>query len=230
MAVDSTVRAALARRSADGTPHPFSVTFRDLRKKLFRRPRRNLIVFVVDASESMGQGTFVRMRAAKGAALAVLARARLGRHRLAMVAFWDEAAEVILQPTASLSLARERLKALPTGGATPFADGLMKAWKLVKTERHKDPDITPLLVIISDGDANVPCDPRQGVTRVREELLSIAEGIGRDRIHSIAIDTKPTWDKPHDMRAIARSLGARYHHIDGLKAANVVDAITGFRP
>lgn len=200
---------------------------RDLRKKQFKRPRNRLIVFVVDASESMGQGTVVRMKAAKGAALAILAKARLARNRIAMVAFWDESAEVVLPPTASLSLAQTRLKALTAGGATPFADGLLKAWQVVKSERRKDPELTPLLVVISDGDANVPAEPGRKYQNVRAEIDTIARAIAKDRIHSIAIDTRPAWEKSDDMRKIARSLNAAYHHIDGLKAGNVVDCITG---
>ena len=226
VAVDSTLRAALLHQ--EGAFSGFSVTPSDLRKKVFRRPCRHLTVFVVDASESMGRGTFIRMKAAKGAALAILAKSRLGRHRIAMVGFWDEFAEVILQPTSSLTLARERLKTLPTGGATPFADGLVKAWKIVKTERIKDPEIQPLLVIISDGEANVPYGGRRYMTKVREELLAIADRIGRDRIHSIAIDTRPAWAGPGDMQRVADALGGTYHLIDGVQAGNVVDAISTF--
>lgn len=42
------------------------------------------------------------------------------------------------------------------GGATPFADGLLKAWQLIRAARAKSPGLRPVLVIISDGQANVP--------------------------------------------------------------------------
>ncbi len=225
MAVDATLRAAMIRQTLNPQSASHTVTRADLRKKRFTRRRRTLIVFVVDASDSMGKGTLTRMRAAKGAALAILAKAQQKRNLLAMVSFWDESAEIVMQPTRSLTLARERLRSMPTGGATPFADGLMKAWKIVRSERLKDPEITPLLVVISDGEANVPYDTVKNTTRVMEELCGIARKIGQERIHSIAIDTKPTWDKPHDMQVIAEALGAAYHQIDGLRAVNVVDLI-----
>jgi Mg-chelatase subunit ChlD len=222
VAVDSTIRAALLRRGLNKTADAFSITPQDLRKKIFKRPRKNLIIFVVDASDSMGQGTFARMKAAKGAALAILAKARLGRHRIAMVAFRDKFAEVVLQPTASLSLAQKSLKTLATGGATPFAHGLMRAWKMVKTERVKDPEIKPLFVVISDGEANVPYESRKKTTEVMAELFFIAEKIGRDRIASLVIDTKPPWEKTADMEKLSESLGGTYHHLYSLKAKNVV--------
>ena len=170
VAIDATVRAAMVRQ--DHCPAAGSPLIRpgDLRKKRYQRPGKNLIVFVVDASDSMGQGTYARMKAAKGAALAMLAQACLNRHRVAMVAFRDKSAQVVLHPTASLSLARKRLNALPAGGATPFAHGLIKAWRMIQTERLKDPSVQPLMVVISDGDANVAYDDRSMALGVMAEL------------------------------------------------------------
>jgi magnesium chelatase subunit D len=222
------LRAALIRQCLDGKPDTISIKPVDLRKKLFKRPGKTLIVFVVDASDSMGQGTFARIKAAKGAALAILTKAHLERHRVAMVAFRDESADVILQPTASLVLAQKNLKELPTGGATPFAHGLMKAMRIVNTERLKDPEIRPLLVIISDGEANVPYEPNLSPTKVMDELFVICRKIGQDNIYSIAIDTKPIMKKTDDMRMIAESLGGTYHHVHHLRARNVVEFISKF--
>ncbi len=226
VAIDATLRAALIRQVGNGDQDSFCVHPHDLRKKLFKRPRHTLIVIVVDASDSMGQGTFARMKAAKGAALAILSKARLKRHRVAMVAFWDKTAEIVLQPTASLALAQQHLKALPTGGATPFADGLMKAWQVVKTERHKDPDVKPVLVVISDGEANVPYDGHQKSMTVMEELLLICQSMAQDNIHAIAIDTKPLMESADDMQMIAKALNATYHHITHLRAKNLVQFLS----
>ncbi len=222
IAVDATLRAALIRPDRRRDAPVFGIAPSDLRKKLFKRPCRSLIVFVVDASDSMGQGTMARMTAAKGAVLAFLAKAHRQRHRIAMVAFMKKSAEVVLHPTTSLEMARNRLQSLPTGGATPFADGLMKAWRLVKNERLKDPHIRPLLVVISDGEANVPYDAGNNLTRVMPELEQIARRIAQDHIHAVVIDTKPQKERSGDMDRIARALGGSCHHIDRLKANNVV--------
>ncbi len=228
VAVDSTLRAALIRKGLCKTSEAFTVSSCDLHKKLFKRPVKKLIVFVVDSSDSMGQGAFARMQAAKGAVLAILSKAHLGRHRVALVAFRDESAELVLQPTSSISLARSRLKALPTGGATPLADGLIKAWWIVKTERIKDPQIKPLLVILSDGEANVPHDPGLKYREVEEELLRTAQRIGKERIHSIVIDTKRSWEKPGEMLRVAQALEGVYHHINRIKARDVIEFVTAF--
>lgn len=228
VAVDSTLRAALLRHSRAEDTNAFSVSPCDLHKKRFKRPGRNLIVFVVDASDSMGEGTFARMKAAKGAALAILSKARLGRHRIAVVAFRGESADVLLQPTASIALARQRLKSLPTGGATPLAAGLIKAWKLVKAERLKDPHINPLLVVISDGEANVSYVPDRKLRDVADEVALIAQRIAKDGIDAIVIDTKPFWEKSGGMLRLARSLGGAYHHLTRIHARHVVEFISRF--
>lgn len=227
VAIDATLRAAILRQAQTGQKplDSFSVMLSDLRKKVFKRPRKTLIIVVVDASDSMGQGTYARMKAAKGAVLALLAKARQKRDRLGLIAFRDESAEVVLRPTSSLTMAQEYLKSLPTGGATPFAGGLMKAWQLIKTERLKDPEIKPLLVVISDGEANVPFDSNRSLLEVMDELLVIAGRISKDTIRSIAIDTKPRFEKSNDMLLIAKALGADYHHINYLRAGKVVEVI-----
>ncbi len=228
VAVDATLRAALIRPdppAGAGSPGLMAITAGDLRKKLFKRPRKNLIIFVVDASDSMGQGAYARMKAAKGAVLAILAKAHLGRHRVGMVSFRDKSAQVVLQPTASISRARKYLNTMSTGGATPFADGLMKAWQVIKAQRLKDPGIQPLMVVISDGEANVACDRRRNSLPVMDELLQVAQGIGRDQVASIIIDTGPLSAGGDGMKRIARALGGVYHHINGLKARHVVDSL-----
>ena len=229
IAADATIRAALLRNSSDTQEERFSVKKADIRKKIFKRPRKTLIVFVVDSSDSMGDdGTYARIKAAKGAVLAILGKAYQKRHCVGMVSFRDESAEVILQPTSSLSLAQDRLKTLPTGGSTPFADGLMKAWQLIKTERLKDRDTRPLLVILSDGETNVPYDSSCNLGEEMQELLLISGRIGRDNISALVIDTRPLRKPSTAMRDIADALGGNYHHINTLKASGVLRAIVDF--
>ncbi len=228
LAPDATLRAALIRQGNSVMNQSFSVVESDLRKKVYKRPQKTLIIFVVDSSDSMGDGTYARIKSAKGAVLAILAKAYQKRHRVGLVAFRDECAEVVLQPTSSLALARQHLRTLPTGGATPFSDGLMKAWRMVKTERLKDPGIKPLLVILSDGEANVPYDPNRRLTEVMDELFLIAGRINSDKISSIAIDTRPLHKPKETMQRLSQTLGGKYHHISHLKTDGMVRVVADF--
>ncbi len=229
LAAGATLRAALLREADKSGGAGFAVQQGDLRKKVYLRPRKTLVIFVVDSSDSMGDDTtYARIRAVKGAVLAILGKAYQKRHRVGMVVFREESAAVVLQPTTSLALAQRQLRTLPTGGATPFADGLMKAWQLVRNERLKDPESRPLLVILSDGEANVPYDRLRRGSEVQEELLAIASRIGRDDIASLVIDTRPLSSPEPQMRHLAEALGGSYQHISRLKAGGMVRAVVGY--
>ncbi|MFC1706048.1 VWA domain-containing protein [Planctomycetota bacterium] len=217
LAVDATLRAVARRRS-----RPWSISVDDLRKKVRFQLRRSLVVFLVDASESMG--TRDRMTAARGAALALLATAYRNRDRVAVVAFCRCEAQVLLRPTSSIALARERLQALPTGGATPFADGLLKAWQLIRTERAKDRAVEPLLAILSDGEANVPLQPGRSVTR---ELHYLARSMRAEGIRAVIVDAKDGPQRERFMVSLAEVLGADYHHVDRPRASLLVGVLPG---
>ncbi len=224
VALDATLRRSAMRHVREGSlPEEGRALEReDLCKKKYSRPGENLIVFVVDSSDSMGSGAEVRMKAAKGAALALLRKAYQNRSTVAMVAFGGEEARVALPPTTSVDCARRFLEHLPTGGATPFADGLMKAWQLVRSERLKNPRVRPVLVIISDGEANVPIS--EGVAPL-EELGRLAEKIGRDGISAVFIDAASEPAKCVPMRQIAVRMQASYVTLRSLTASRVIRAV-----
>jgi len=228
IALDATLRASLLRSNSRPGTGLLSVKKEDLRKKVYERPQKTVIVFVVDSSDSMGDGTYARIKAAKGTVLAILNKAYQKRHRVGMVVFREERAEVVLPPTSSLSRARQCLAVLPTGGATPFADGLMKAWRMVKTERLKDPGIRPLLVILSDGEANVPYDKKRRLTEVMDELYIIAGGLSRDLVSTIAVDTRPLHLPNDAMRRLSEKLGGKYYHISQLKTDGIARMVSAF--
>ena len=109
----------------------------DCRWRSRRQKRRKLVVFVVDASGSMAAAA--RMRTAKSAALALLEKAYRQRSTVALVAFRNRTAEILLQPTRSAFLAFQQLRQLPAGGATPLAEGLRVAGNLVRQTLDRTP-------------------------------------------------------------------------------------------
>lgn len=192
-----------------------------LRRKLFKHRQQTLIVFLIDTSESMGEGALERMKAAKGAVLALLTAAYQNRDQVALVTFRGARAEVLLRPTSSVLLAQQQLRKLPLGGATPFADGLWQAWQLVSSERRKQPNLQPLLVIVSDGEANVPLVPG---TEIFAELFGIARQIRKDRIRSLVIDSRAGLGHSR-LQQLAGELGGSYRQISDLHAGRLLDAL-----
>ena len=226
IAAEATLRRAAQRRST-GEPGESGTTLvepRDFCRKEYERSADCLIVFAVDASDSMGSGAEARMRAAKGAVLAILRKAHQNRRRVALVAFSGERARVLLPPTKSVAFAQECLVALPSGGATPFADGLRQAWQLIRTDRARNPGAAALLVVISDGEANVPIV--EG-TEPRAELLSVAAGMRDDRLCAVFIEAR-SWPHPDSvMPSVAQAMGAAYHTTRNLGSRSILSAVRG---
>jgi magnesium chelatase subunit D len=224
IAVEATLRRAAQRRSRrepgeSGMP---AITPQDFCRKEYEQSADCLIVFAVDASDSMGTGAEARMRAAKGAVLAILRKAHQSRRRVAFVAFSGERARVLLPPTRSIAFAQECLVSLPSGGATPFADGLRQAWHLIRTARAKDPAAEALLVVISDGEANVPLI--EG-TEPKEELLSLAAGMRREGLSAVFIEAR-AWPHPESvMPSVAQAMGAAYHTTRSLGSQPILAAV-----
>ena len=239
LALPATLKRAVLRQTFQ-TPQPASdsecklrasapipnILPEDLCKKLRVRPCDNLIVLTVDTSDSMGDGAEVRMRAAKGAALAILRKAYQNRSRVALVAFGGEMARTVLPPTRSIGHAQKRLQSLTAGGATPFASGLFEAWQIIRHERLKNPQIRPVLLIVSDGEANVPMTAGMPPWR---ELMQLAETICKDNIAAALIDVVNEHRKSNEMRHLANLLKASYIRVADLKPHDILDAVNRIR-
>ena len=155
IAIDATIRAASLHSNKDKPKDGMAIEIRDedLREKVRRLKISTLIILVVDASGSMA--ALKRMEAAKGAALALLKDAYIRRDKVAFIAFRGENSELLMPPTNNIDLAEEMLSKLPTGGRTPLSHALLSALSLVKSEKMKNTTLKPLIILISDGKANV---------------------------------------------------------------------------
>ncbi|MPY97894.1 MAG: putative cobaltochelatase [Actinophytocola sp.] len=143
-----------ARGALGGRPR---IQARDLRYALREGREGNLVLFCVDASGSMGARE--RMREVKSAVLSLLLDAYQRRDKVGLVTFRRGEAELALPPTSSVEAAAKRLEALPTGGRTPLAEGLLKSTDALRVEALRDPKRRPLLVVVTDGRATHGPDP-----------------------------------------------------------------------
>lgn len=216
----ATLVAGLLRHGAGFSLN--QLRLQDLRQKVFRKKDKSLFVFVVDASDSMGEGTVARMKAAKGAILGWLTAAYQQRDQVALIAFRGHRANLLLPPTTSILLARQRLRQLAVGGATPLADGLAKAGQLVRIARQKQPGIVPLVIVVSDGDANVPLSPGVDVT---SELLTLAHLLRGEQLRTMIVDTHAGARGSALLRRLAGALEGRYRHVRELTGRQLLDLI-----
>ncbi|MDP3028805.1 MAG: putative cobaltochelatase [Deltaproteobacteria bacterium] len=221
-ALDATIRAAAPyQRERERKDVAIAIEESDIRGR--RREKRigNFIVFVVDASGSMGAGK--RMIATKGAILSLLIDAYQKRDRVAMVAFKGDRAEVLLPPTNSIELTYRLLEELPTGGKTPLSHGITLGYEVIESYLHKDSNIYPLFILISDGKANVSLYGGKPVA----ECMEIANVIRDDsRIRSVVIDVEKAGMISFGLACqLSIQMGARYFKIEDLKANDLLEAI-----
>jgi magnesium chelatase subunit D len=176
----------------------------DLRQKVRDRKIGNLIVFVVDASASMDAEQ--RMHATKGAVLSLLRDAYIRRDKVALVVFSGREARVVLRPTNSVETAERRLSRLTVGGTTPLTHGLVEGLKLVHSEKLKNPDVYPLLVLISDGRGNISVAGEEPLL----EAQKVAEQVRGEGIQSLVIDSARDYSKSLPARRLAQISGSAY--------------------
>jgi magnesium chelatase subunit D len=194
IAFDATLRAAapfqLRRQSSGDNGMAFAIRRSDLQRKVRVRRAANLILFVVDASWSMAAAE--RMAATKGAIMSLLQDAYQRRDQVGLVIFQKTRARLALRPTSSVELAQEALKEIPVGGKTPLSSGLLLAYRVISREMRLNPQLMPLLILLTDGAGNV------AVTDVppREEALRVAAMVSHKQIRSVVINMEhPSFDR-----------------------------------
>ncbi len=225
IALDATLRAAapyqLKRRLDAGKDDNLTLFIKeeDIREKVREKRVGNFILFLVDASGSMGARA--RMVASKGAVLSLLLDAYQKRDRVAMVTFRRGEATVNLPPTTSIELAAKLLGELPVGGRTPLSAGLIKGFDLTRIHLLKDPSARPIFIIITDGKTNEAIGEGKPV----DEAFSFAQKMGtEDRIKYIVVDTEQLGIVRFGLaEKLASALCADYFKIDDLKADELID-------
>ncbi len=221
LALDATLRAAAPYqlRRQGHTGMAVCVKPQDLRLKVREKRVGNFLLFLVDASGSMGAQA--RMSATKGAVLSLLMDAYQKRDKVALVTFRGREAVLNLPPTSSIELAAKLLAELPVGGRTPLTAGLVEASEQLRRNLRKDPDSRPIVLILTDGRANAGLGPD---APPHEEALGIAAKMGLDeRVRFVVVDTEAQSVVRLDLAArLAAALGGEYFKIDDLKAEDLV--------
>lgn len=223
IALTASIYAAALRQQRRELGAPLRLDARDLRRKVRAARIPNLILFVVDGSGSMAARQ--RMSAVKGAILSLLIEAYQKRDHVGMIIFRGKDAEIVLPPTKSVLMAQRRLKELPTGGRTPLAAGLQAAHDVLMRTLRRDSALVPLLVVVTDGRANV-APPR--VTDARVAAYEVAAEIAAQRWSSLVIDCESGYPRLGLAVPLARALQGDCLQLEALSAAQVTKAVRNF--
>lgn len=223
IALDATLRAAAPFQRHRDNERGMAVVLReqDIREKIREKRLGNLLIFVVDASGSMGAKG--RMVASKGAVMSLLIDAYQKRDKIAMVSFRKDEAVVNLPVTSSVELAATMLREMPVGGRTPFSAGMVKGYEIARNHLIKEPEARPILIVITDGKANKALGPGKPL----DEAFEVSRKISREeRIRFLVVDTEEPGLINFGLAVkIAGLLNAEYFKIDDLQADSLLDIV-----
>ena len=215
-------RVLQPRDAAPGTRQRIEVRKEDFRIVRFAQRTQTTVIFVVDAS---GSAAMNRLAEAKGAVELFLADCYVRRDQVALIAFRGRQAETLLPPTRSLARARRCLAGVPGGGGTPVAAGLRMAAAVADSVRRRG-DV-PLLVLLTDGKANVALDGTGGRERAGQDALAMARLVRAMAVRALLVDFSQRV-QPEAQR-LAQELGARYLPLPRADAGMVDRAVRAAR-
>lgn len=201
--IDTLRAAAPWQKMREAPAGRIAVRAQDFRVARSQQRSATTTVFVVDAS---GSAALTRLAETKGAVELLLADCYVRRDQVAVLAFRGTSCELLLPPTRSLVRAKRSLAALPGGGGTPLASALDAAALLAASIRQRGE--TPVLVLLTDGLANIDRRGDPGRERAAQDALAAARQLRAEALTVLLIDTSP---RPQPQaRALAGAMQAVY--------------------
>ncbi len=221
IAIDATLRAAAPfQQSRQKNGHAISVTRADLREKVREKKTAHTILFLVDASGSMGVRK--RMGAVKGAILSLLTDAYQKRDRVGLMIFRGNDARLLLPPTRSPELAVRLLSTLPTGGMTPLTKGIADAYEMLARGRYTQACENRSIVLLTDGRVNVAW---KGGSSPQDELVDLARTIAKKDIRFVVVDTEEGYPRLGRARTLSAELEATYFRLEDLRSRGLAGTV-----
>jgi magnesium chelatase subunit D len=212
LAVTATLHHSLLRTGGLSTGGQLEVTKADLHQKVKAGRQGSLILFVVDASGSMA--ALQRMEMVKATVVSLLHDAYQRRDEVGVIGFRGTQAELLLPPTRSVDMAEQQLRDLPTGGRTPLAHALQTAFEVLnRSSGASRPE--PLLIVLSDGKANVPIDEQGDAW---QQSLEWARALAKKGVAALVLDTEVGFVRMGRAEALAEALDAQCLSLEGFSA------------
>ena len=219
MAFDATVRAAapyqLKRHQESGSDMAVIIEKQDMREKIREIRSSSTFLFAVDTSGSLIIRN--RMTAVKGAILSLLKEHYVKKDRVGFLTFNEKAITMLLQPSREVEVIYKLLDDLAIGRRTPLSGALQYISEYMSMYVKKRPNDDCYVVLVTDGEANVPLDPTDDKTDALQEALGMARKMNIPTVKWIVIDTEKRYDTVHHAKELADALHASYYTLDDLR-------------
>lgn len=211
IAFDATIRSAVLNQKFKKDDLAVNITIDDLKEKILERKDSVTILFLIDSSGSMGVKR--RMSTVKGAILSILLDAYQKRDKVGLIVFRDNDAELLLPLTSNFNHFKNLIEEVPTGGKTPLSKGLILAYNVLLMDKNQNKDENQILVIISDGKANVSSSNLKPF----EDVEKITEIIKESKIEPVVIDSEEGLVRLGFAKKLSEKLDAKYLTLDEIK-------------
>ncbi|MFX1481724.1 MAG: VWA domain-containing protein [Promethearchaeota archaeon] len=190
----STIVAAV-RRIGGVTSEGISIKKDDIRESVFTGRTPLTIILVIDVSLSM-KGSMNQIREFLER---LESETRGSKDRTGIVAFKDSGAVEIQVPTTNWNKIYRALGRLKISGLTPLAEALRKSLETIRRERMRNPDVEPLIILISDFSPNIPLAQSIGPGHERytpvQDLVRTARLVHRAKVRLAAVTVDPVQSK-----------------------------------
>ncbi len=191
----ATIRAAVRRKPK----LPIEVGVEDIYEPMYICRAPATIMFILDASDSM----YLTYHVVRRAVSSLYHDFRINRDRVGLVILKGFSARLVQKPTRNLSAVKEELEKVVFDGLTPLASGIMLGLKVLKEEAARNPETIPLLVLVTDGGANVPLSidystysklPKDERDRLAvRDAIRAARMVGEQGIRMVIVNTNPNY-------------------------------------
>ena len=220
----ATLRAAAPKQRLRNGTQTARVAIRaeDFHVHRYQQNSATCLILALDAS---GSAALQRLAEAKGAVELLLQQSYARRDSVCIVAFRGAQAQLLLPMTRSLVRAKRAMTGLPGGGGTPLALALKMACEQAQ-QLHRQ-GVTPLLVVLSDGRANISLAGVGGRAQAQADAVQWATQWRLTGHRSMWIDTSVKPDA--QVQNMASTMGGHYLPMPQVQAQRMALAMDNLR-
>lgn len=220
----ATLRAAAPKQRLRQAHNTGRVAIRaeDFHIQRYQQRASSCLILALDAS---GSAALQRLAEAKGAVELLLQQSYARRDSVCIVAFRGAQAQLLLPMTRSLVRAKRAMTGLPGGGGTPLALALKMAHEQAAQLQRQG--VTPILVVLSDGRANVTLQGLGGRAQAQLDAHSWGQQWRSNGHRALWIDTSMHPDTP--AQQLAATMGASYLPMPQVQSQRMASAMERVR-
>lgn len=157
--------------------------------------------------------------------------------QVCLIPFYGDKAEVLLPPSKSIAMARNRLDSLPCGGGSPLAHAISTAVRVGMNAQATGDCGRVMVVLLSDGRANIslarsngdpaafePDAKKPPQEQIKEEILDMAKKCAAAGQQMLVIDTENKFVSTGFCEEIAKAAQGKYYYLPNANDAAIAAA------